>query len=50
MLNKETLVLRSRIRLARNVKTMFFPHRLSTEEARKLVAQVEDAFYVSKAM
>lgn len=50
MMNKESLVLRSRIRLARNVKTMFFPHRLSTEAARKLVDQVEDAFYVSKAM
>ena len=50
MLNKESLVLRSRIRLARNVKTLFFPHRLSAEVARKLVDQVEDAFYVSRAM
>jgi len=43
MMNKESLVLRSRIRLARNVKTMFFPHRLSAEAARKLMKILKKA-------
>ncbi|WP_312650302.1 protein arginine kinase [Proteiniclasticum sp.] len=50
MLNKESLVLRSRIRLARNLKTIPFPHMLDSEKARNLVSQVEDAFYVSSVM
>jgi len=50
MLNKESLVLRSRIRLARNLKTIPFPHMLDSEKARSLVTQVEEAFYVSSVM
>lgn len=50
MLNKESLILRSRVRLARNFKGIAFPHRLEAEVARKLVQQVEDAFYVSSIM
>ena len=50
MLNKETLVLRSRVRLARNFKLIPFPHMLSSERSRELVKIVEDAFYVNKAM
>lgn len=50
MLNKESLILRSRVRLARNFKGVSFPHRLEAEVARKLVQQVEDAFYVSSVM
>ena len=50
MLPKECLVLRSRVRLARNLKLVPFPHRLESERARTLVNAVEEAFYVSKAM
>lgn len=50
MLPKESLVLRSRVRLARNLKLVPFPHRLESERARMLVNAVEEAFYVSKAM
>lgn len=50
MLPKESLVLRSRVRLARNLKLVPFPHRLESERARMLVKAVEEAFYVSKAM
>ncbi len=50
MMNRESLVLRSRVRLARNFKSIPFPHRLDTEKARELVKMVEEAFYVSKAM
>lgn len=50
MLPKESLVLRSRVRLARNLKLVPFPHRLESERARNLVKVVEEAFYVSKAM
>lgn len=50
MMDREALVLRSRIRLARNLKTIPFPHQLDTERARELVKMVEDAFYVSKVM
>lgn len=50
MLPKESLVLRSRVRLARNLKLVPFPHRLESERARNLVKAVEEAFYVSKAM
>ena len=50
MLAKESLVLRSRVRLARNLKLVPFPHRLESERARMLVKAVEEAFYVSKVM
>lgn len=43
----ENIVLSSRIRLARNLQGISFPHRLSDEEGQKLVKKVEDAFYTS---
>lgn len=50
MMNRESLVLRSRVRLARNFKTIPFPHQLEPDRARELVKMVEDAFYVSQVM
>lgn len=50
MMDREALVLRSRVRLARNFKLIPFPHRLETEKARELVDKVEDAFYTSSVM
>lgn len=50
MLAKESLVLRSRVRLARNLKLVPFPHKLDSDRARNLVQAVEEAFYVSKVM
>ena len=50
MMNRESLVLRSRVRLARNFKTIPFPHQLEPDGARELVKMVEDAFYVSQVM
>lgn len=44
------LVLSSRIRLARNIDTAPFPHRLDEERGRKIVKLVEDAFYKSQAI
>ncbi|WP_315118842.1 protein arginine kinase [uncultured Clostridium sp.] len=42
--NKE-IVISSRIRLARNIKNISFPHRLKEEEGRDLVNTIEEAFY-----
>ncbi len=50
MMDREALVLRSRIRLARNFKSIPFPHRLDVDKARELVKMVEDAFYTSSVM
>ena len=44
----EDIVLSSRIRIARNVKDRPFPHRLSEEDSRKVVKEIEGAFYTSK--
>ncbi|MBU5485000.1 protein arginine kinase [Clostridium sp. MSJ-11] len=44
--NKE-IVISSRIRLARNIKNIFFPHKLKEEEGRDLVNTIEEAFYSS---
>jgi protein arginine kinase len=41
------LVLSSRIRLARNLNTVPFPHKLDVENGKKLIKLVEDAFYIS---
>lgn len=46
----DNLVLSSRIRLARNIKNQPFPARLSKENARKVVSQVEDAFFSASPM
>ncbi|NLB19883.1 MAG: protein arginine kinase [Clostridium sp.] len=50
MMDREALVLRSRVRLARNFKSIPFPHRLEADKARELVKMVEDAFYTSSVM
>jgi protein arginine kinase len=41
------IVLSSRIRLARNLKDVPFPDRLTEENGKDIVKQVEDAFYTS---
>ncbi len=47
---RDDLVLSSRIRLARNIDKMPFPHKLSVEKGREVVPLVEDAFYRSVHM
>lgn len=49
MLNKECLIMKSRVRLARNFTLIPFPHMLDAEAGRELVKKVEEAFYVSSA-
>ncbi|KAJ52207.1 protein arginine kinase [Clostridium tetanomorphum] len=44
--NKD-IVLSSRIRLARNIKDISFPHKLKEDEGRDVVNKVEEAFYTS---
>lgn len=41
----EDLVLSSRIRLARNLSNIPFPHKLSIDRRKELIKLVEDAFY-----
>jgi protein arginine kinase len=43
----ESIVLSSRIRIARNIKSIPFPHRLSEDKAREVIKIVENAFYTS---
>lgn len=43
----KSIILSSRVRLARNIKDKSFPNRLSTDEGREIVKSVEDAFYTS---
>lgn len=50
MTDKNTLKIKSRIRLARNLAEYNFPHKLEVEAARKLVTSVEDAFFVSRPL
>lgn len=45
--NNNDIVLSSRIRLARNLKNIPFPDKLSEERGKDVVKQVEDAFYIS---
>lgn len=47
---RDDLVLSSRIRLARNIDKMPFPHKLSVEKGREVIPLVEDAFYRSVHM
>lgn len=47
---KDDFVLSSRIRLARNINKIPFSHKLNTEEAKKIIKSVEDAFYTSSHM
>jgi protein arginine kinase len=46
----DELVISSRIRIARNINSKPFPHRLNEIEARKATEQVESAFYTSTHM
>lgn len=41
----EELVLSNRIRIARNVKNKPFPHKLSVEDGRNLVKEIEQSFF-----
>ncbi|WP_139905897.1 protein arginine kinase [Clostridium thermarum] len=43
----EELVISNRIRIARNIKSKPFPHKLSIEEARKVVKEVEQSFFTT---
>lgn len=43
----KSIILSSRVRLARNIKDKPFPNRLSTDEGREIVKSVEEAFYTS---
>lgn len=47
--NKD-IVLSSRIRLARNIKDVSFPHKLDEKEGKDIVNKVEKAFYTSSSM
>lgn len=40
----EDMVLSSRVRLARNIKGVPFPHKLESEEAKALAKNIEDIF------
>lgn len=42
------VVLSSRIRLARNISNMPFPHKLNPQKGRELVKTIEDALFSSK--
>ena len=42
---KDSLVISSRIRLARNIKGTYFPNRLDADKCKDVVRTVEDAFY-----
>jgi protein arginine kinase len=42
-----SIVLSSRIRLARNIKNIPFPDRLNDEKGKEIVKKIEDAFYSS---
>lgn len=48
--NPENIVLSSRIRLARNIKNMPFPHRLNEDKGKEVVKLIENAFYASSHM
>lgn len=43
----EDLVLSSRIRLARNLSKVPFPHKLDDEDGKRLIKKIEEAFYTS---
>lgn len=46
----QDIVLSSRIRLARNLKSASFPNKLTEEKGKDVVKKVEDAFYSSPYM
>lgn len=41
----EDLIMTSRVRLARNIDRIVFPHKISNEKGKELVKKVESAFY-----
>lgn len=43
----KSIILSSRVRLARNIKNKPFPNRLNVDEAKDIIKMVEDAFYTS---
>lgn len=45
--DNEDLVISSRIRLARNLSKVPFPHKLDQEKGKKVIKLIEDAFYTS---
>lgn len=45
--NDNSMVLSSRIRLARNLKNIPFPDRLTEEKGREVIKKIEEAFYTS---
>jgi protein arginine kinase len=47
---KDDLVLSSRVRLARNLKDIPFPHKLDEAKGKEVIKLVEDAFYTSTTM
>lgn len=44
---ENSIVLSSRVRIARNIDKLAFPHKLECEKGKDVVKQVEDAFYTS---
>ena len=43
-------IISSRIRIARNLKNISFPHKLNKEKAEEIIKKFEDAFYVNDYM
>ncbi|WP_426348258.1 protein arginine kinase [Alloiococcus sp. CFN-8] len=43
-------IISSRIRIARNLKNISFPHKLNKEKAEEIIKKFEDAFYVNEYM
>lgn len=50
MTDRQKLKLTSRVRLARNIQEYNFPHKLNRQSARQIVAEVEEAFFVSSVL
>ncbi len=44
----DSLKIKNRVRLARNIDGIFFPHKLRVDQSRQLVQTVEEAFFVSE--
>lgn len=49
-MDKHKLKLTSRVRLARNIQDYNFPHKMSQQNARQLIGDVEKAFFVNTAL
>jgi len=46
--NENNIVISSRIRLARNIEGIAFPHRIDSKDGKSIVKDVEKAFYNTK--